>query len=157
MTNALCEVELVNAQIELKEPIVAGFFIVQYAKLRKFELYYNFFFKFSDVNLFEEWEMDTESFYFALAERDLEVCIRPEMRAEWEQLRSKDCTDWFIADAVGNMFPQMSCDNHKKNRTSESLVFPQSSSGVRKSCVFVIKLTAATTLPLTSWNSAAKD
>ena len=36
------EVELVKSEIELREPIIVGFFILQYAKLRKLELYYNF-------------------------------------------------------------------------------------------------------------------
>ena len=46
------------------------------------ELYYNFFTKFCDVGKFEELEMDTNSLYLALAEKELEDCIRPEMKAE---------------------------------------------------------------------------
>ena len=45
------------------------------------ERYYNFFTRFCDVNKFEELEMHTDSLYFALAEKELEDCIRPEMRA----------------------------------------------------------------------------
>ena len=37
------EVELVKSKIEHREPIIVGFFILQYAKLRMLELYYNFF------------------------------------------------------------------------------------------------------------------
>ena len=59
--NSLYEVELAKAQIEHREPIIVGFFILQYAKLRMLELYYNFFTKFCDVNKFEELEMDTDS------------------------------------------------------------------------------------------------
>ena len=44
--------------------------------------------------------MDTDSLYLALAEKELEDCIRPEMRAEWQRLRSNDCVDNFTADAV---------------------------------------------------------
>ena len=36
------------------------------------ELYYNFFTKLCDVNKFEELEMDTDSLYLALAEKELE-------------------------------------------------------------------------------------
>ena len=32
--------------------------------------------------------MDTDSLYLALAEEELEDCIRPEMRAEWQRLQS---------------------------------------------------------------------
>ena len=68
VNNSLYEVELTKAQNELKEPIVVGLFIHQYAKLRMLELYYNFFTRFCDLNKFEELEMDTDSLYLALAE-----------------------------------------------------------------------------------------
>ena len=64
----LYEVELLKSTIEHREPIIVGFFILQYAKLRMLELYYNFFDKFCDVYKFEELEMDTDSLYLALAE-----------------------------------------------------------------------------------------
>ena len=83
MKNSLYEVELAKAEIEHNEPIIVGSFILQYAKLRMLELYYNFFTRFCEVNKFEELEMDTDSLYLALAEKELEDCIRPEMRAEW--------------------------------------------------------------------------
>ena len=51
------------------------------------ELYYNFLTRFCDVNKFVELEMDTDSLYLPLAEKELEDCIRPEMRAEWQKLR----------------------------------------------------------------------
>ena len=43
ITDQLYEVELVKSEIEHREPIIVGFFILQYAKLRILELYYNFF------------------------------------------------------------------------------------------------------------------
>ena len=61
MNNSLYEVELAKAEIEHKEPIIVGFFIPQYAKLRRLELHYNFFTRFCDVNKFEGLEMDTDS------------------------------------------------------------------------------------------------
>ena len=82
VNNSLYEVELAKAQIEHKKPIIVGFFVLQYAKLWLLELYYNFFTRFCDVNKFEELEIDTNSPYLALAEKELEHCIRPEMRAE---------------------------------------------------------------------------
>ena len=67
----LYEIELQKSTIEHKEPIIVGFFILQFAKLRMLELYYNIFDKFCDVNKFEELEMDTDSLYLALAEENL--------------------------------------------------------------------------------------
>ena len=69
LNKSLYEVELAKAQIEHKEPIVVGFFILQYAKPRMLELYYNFFAKFCDVNKFEALEMDTDSLYLARDEK----------------------------------------------------------------------------------------
>ena len=73
----LYEVELVKLETEHKEPLIVGFFMLQYAKLRMLELYYNFFDKYGDVTKFEELEMDTDSLYLALSEQDLFDCIRP--------------------------------------------------------------------------------
>ena len=76
----LYEVELLKSTIKLREPIIVGFFIIQYAKLRMSKLYYNFFNKFCDVSIFEELEMDTDSLYLAPAEEILYECIQPEKR-----------------------------------------------------------------------------
>ena len=82
VNNSLNEVEFSKAQIEHKEPIIVGFFILQYAKLRMLELYYNFSTRFCVVNNFEDLEMNTGLLYLAFAEKELEQVIRPEMRAE---------------------------------------------------------------------------
>ena len=50
INDQLYEVELAKAEIEHREPILVGFFILQFAKLRMLELYYNFFERFCDVN-----------------------------------------------------------------------------------------------------------
>ena len=70
------------------------------------ELYYNFVTRLCDVNKFEELERDTDSLYLALVEKKLEDCMRPEIRAEWQRLRSNDCVDSFTADDVANFFPE---------------------------------------------------
>ena len=69
------------------------------------ELYYNFFTKLCVVNKFEELEMDTNSLYLALAKKELEGCIRPAMKADWQMLRSKICFDCFTAEAVAIFSP----------------------------------------------------
>ena len=80
MSDPLYEVELVKSEIQHKEPIIVGLFILQYAKLRVLQLSYNFFDKFCDVAKFEELEMDTNALFLALSEHDLYDCIRPTMR-----------------------------------------------------------------------------
>ena len=125
ITNQLYQVELVNSEIELREPIIVGFFIPQYAKLRMLEKYYNFFKNFRDTDMYEELKMDTDSLYLALSEEDLEDVILPEKRAEWDQLRSKDCTDDFTANATDNFFPRTCCSVHKKLDKREPSLFKE--------------------------------
>ena len=78
MNNSLFEVELTRTQIEHKEPIIVGSFILQYANPRRLELYYNFLTNFCDVKMFDGLETDTDS----LAEQELEDYMRPQVRAE---------------------------------------------------------------------------
>ena len=120
VSKELYEVELPKSKIEHREPIIVGFFILQYAKLRVFGLYYNFFDRFCDVNKFEELEMDTDSLYLALAHENLYECFRPAKKQEWEALRKQDCNDSFQADAFQNFFLRTCCSKHKKHDTYNS-------------------------------------
>ena len=63
ITDQQYEVELVKSEIVHNEPIIVGFFILQYAKLRMLELYYNFIKKFCDTEKYQELEMNTNSLY----------------------------------------------------------------------------------------------
>ena len=123
VNNSLYEVELAKEQIERKEPIIVGFFILQYAKPRMLELYYNFFTNFCDVTKFEQLEMHPDSLYLALAEKELEDCVKPEMRAEWQRLRSNDCVDSFSTNAVANFFPRTCCVKDKQHDKREPGLF----------------------------------
>ena len=125
VNNSLYEVELAKAQIEHKEPIIVGFFVLQYAKMRMLELYYIFFIRFCVVNTFKELEMDTDSLYLAVAEKELEDCIRPERRAEWQRFRSNDCVNNFTADAVASFFPRRCCVKHKQHDQREPRLFKE--------------------------------
>ena len=125
VNNSLYEVELAKAQIEHKEPIIVGFFSLQYAKLRMLGLYYNLFTRFCDVNKFEVLEMDRDSLYLALAEKELEDCLRPEMRAEWQRLRSNDCVNSFTAVAVADFLARTFWMKHKQHEKRESGLFKE--------------------------------
>ena len=132
------EVELVTSTVKHREPIIVGFFISQYAKLRMPELYYNFFDKFCDVQKFEELEMDTNSLYLTLAHENLYECIKPEMRSIWNQMRSNDCTDFFTLIVQVNFFQEFVAINIQ-NMTSVSLDYSRRSSDVLKCYVYVAK------------------
>ena len=59
--------------------------------------------------------MDTDWLYLSLVEKKLKTCMRPEMRPEWQKLRSNDCVDSFAADAVANFFPKTCCVKYKQH------------------------------------------
>ena len=69
--------------------------------------------------------MDTDSLYLALAEKELEDCIRPEMRAEWQRWRINDCVDSFTADAVANFFPRTCSVKYKQHDKLEPGLFEE--------------------------------
>ena len=69
--------------------------------------------------------MDTDSLYLALSEEDLEDVILPEKRAEWDKLRSKDCTDYFTANETDIFFPRTSCHTHKRHEKREPGLFKE--------------------------------
>ena len=121
----LYEVELVKSEIEHRELIIFGFVNLQYAKLRMLEVYYNFFKKFCDTEKYEELETDTDSHYLALSEENLEDIILAEKKNEWEEVRSRDFTDSFNANAKDNFFPGTCCAAHKKHNKSEPGLFKE--------------------------------
>ena len=114
----LYEVDLLKSTTELREPIIVGFFILQYAKGRMFH-------KYCDENKIEELEMDTDSLYLALAEDNLDDCILPEKKAQWTLIRRNDCRDDFIADADKNFFPRTCCAVQKKHDEREPGLFKE--------------------------------
>ena len=97
--------------------------MLQYAKLRLLELYYNLFERFCDANKFEELEMDTDSLYLALSEKELCDFIREESKLEWELMKKGDREDDFTANATTNLFPRTHCAKHKKNDKREPGLF----------------------------------
>ena len=77
ITDQLYGVELVKSEFEHREPIIVGLFILQYAKLRVLELYYNFFKKFCDTDKYENIELDADSLYLALSEKNCRTLFFP--------------------------------------------------------------------------------
>ena len=55
-----------------------------------------------------------------MSQEKLEDVILPEKRAEWDQLRSEDCTDNFTAKATDNFFPR-TCYNARKKHDKRDL------------------------------------
>ena len=75
--------------------------------------------------MLEELDIDTDSLYLPLAVKNMEYCIRPEMKTEWQRLRSKDCGDRFTAHASGIFSPRICSDKHKKQDKREPGLFKE--------------------------------
>ena len=114
LPSSIYEVEMVKSEVNHKEPIIVGFFILQYAKLTRLQLFYKFFQLFCDSQKYEQIEMDTDSLYMALSEDKVEGLIRPEMKLMWEINRENDRRDEFRADEHYNFFPKKYCQKHWK-------------------------------------------
>ena len=142
-----------KSTIEHREPIIVGFFIIQYAKLRMLELYYNFFDELCDVNKFEELEMDSDSLHLALAEENLYDCIEPEKRAAWEKMTAET-----LSRRMQNRISSLERVAVRiKSMVSGSRDFLKKNSYVQKCYVCVARhIAAMTTSPISS-NLALKD
>ena len=106
------EVELKKCRVVHKEPIIVGFFILQYAKLTMLQLVYEFFDKFCDPSKYEFIETDTDSLYLAISERTIPEIIRSDREDAWTSLRLADCRPDFEADGQYNFFPRECCPEH---------------------------------------------
>ena len=101
--------------------------------------------------------MDTDSLYLALSEENLEDVIVPKKRAEWKQLRSKDCIDNFTANATDKFFSPEIDVMSTRNMIRENRVSSKKSLDVQKCCVSVAKHFVVMISVLTSTSLAAKD
>ena len=99
--------------------------------------------------------MDTDSLYLALSEEFLEAVSLPTKRAEWDQLRSKNCNDNFTAIETGIFSPELAV--MPRNMIRESRVSSNKSLDVQKCCVSVVKNIVAIKNRLTSTSLAATD
>ena len=82
-------------------PVIIGFSILQLAKLRMLEFYYDFMDKFVSRANFQYVEMDTDSAYMALS-GDLETIIKPNLQEQFYR-------SW------GEWLPRPYCTQHKED------------------------------------------
>ena len=80
--------------------------------------------------------MDADSLYLHLAEKELEDCIRPELKAERQRLRSNDCVDSFTANAVAPFFPRTCCVKHKEYDKREPGLFEEEFRRTEMLCLY---------------------
>ena len=107
------EIEMQKRKIKLDLPIQIGYFILQYAKLRMLQFYYDFLIKYISRDKFELLEMDTDSNYFSIAGESLQDVIRPELLEEYNNQLTGFCENNDIS-AETHWFPRTCCQHHAK-------------------------------------------
>ncbi|WAR06799.1 hypothetical protein MAR_016757 [Mya arenaria] len=109
------EIEMSKRKIKLDLPIQLGYFILQYAKLRMLEFYYDFMDVYVDRRDFEYCEMDTDSAYMAISGKTLEEVIKPDMLEKYKFGLLGFCFDSEKeADSQYHWFPHTCCAKHAK-------------------------------------------
>jgi hypothetical protein len=107
------EMEMAKKVIRLDLPIQLGYFILQYAKLRMLEFYYDFMDVYVERQDFEYCEMDTDSAYMAISGSSLENVIKPNMKDKYQRGLKGFCTNLEIeADTGYHWFPRTCCREH---------------------------------------------
>ena len=124
INDQLYELELAKARLSTENPSLLGFSSYNTLNLECWS-FTTTFLRFCDVNKFEELEMDTDSLYLALSEKELYDCIREESKVESELLRTEDCKYEFTANATTIFFPRTCCTEHKKHDKREPGLFKE--------------------------------
>ena len=107
------ELELQKDRIKLDLPIQIGYFILQIAKLRILEFYYDCIDKYIPRTSFELLESDTDSLYFAISGSTLTEVIKPELKLEFDLYLNGFCSQQPI-DASTHWLPRTCCSTHAK-------------------------------------------
>jgi G:T-mismatch repair DNA endonuclease (very short patch repair protein) len=108
------EIESSKNKVNLDLPTLLGFWILQLAKLRMLEFYYDFVDKYVKREHFQYCEMDTDSAYMAIAKEHFDDVIKPSMKEEYEKGSYGFCVDSAIkADSDFHWFPRRCCTKHK--------------------------------------------
>ena len=107
------EIEAARKTIRFDVPIQIGFFVLNYAKLRMLQFYYDFLCNYINPALFECIQMDTDSLYLGIAGSDLESIISPDKRSEFENLVYKSCHKSEMRASDDIFMPRKCCDKHK--------------------------------------------
>jgi len=85
------EVEKSKEQLDINLPIQIGYFILQYAKLRMLQFYYDYQDVYVDRGDFAYCEMDTDSAYMALSGPTFTSVVKPDLyclriqKSQWVQ------------------------------------------------------------------------
>lgn len=128
----LYEVNMAKKSVYADLPIQLGFTILQLAKLKMLQFYYDFLQRDCDNQKFQMLQMDTDSNYLALSGQSIRDIIKPDMKAEFEEtIKHKYCSkDAIYTPEQGFFLPRECCTEHKKYDKRTPGLFKLEASGV---------------------------
>ena len=94
------EIEMRKRTVTYALHVHVGFFVLQYAKMRMLQFYYDFIDRYVERPLFQYCEMDTDSAYLALAHESVDILVTPALRDHYFRHRF----EWL---------PSECCDEHR--------------------------------------------
>jgi hypothetical protein len=137
------EVESTKGCTNLNLPIILGFFILGYAKLRMCQFYFDFLKKYVSRNMFSIIQMDTDSLYFALGAKNLTEAIKSEMKKKYDLLLKGNCnkqtTKVLHNTKQEYWFPRTCCIHHSNYDKRESGLFHLEFSSGQEMCSLASK------------------
>ena len=114
LDDELYEIESVKKKVTLDLPIYLGYFILQYAKLRMLQFYYDCLDDIVDRSDFEYIEMDTDSAYIAITDKKLGQVVKKDKKKNYLNLIYNQCTETHDDDFLHQQwFPRDCCDKHR--------------------------------------------
>ena len=119
--NKMFEIECAKRCINFDLPSQLGFFVLQYAKLRMLEFYYDFLDYFCQRKDFEYLQMDTDSAYIGITGKNLDDIVTKE-RKKYLDLRTEYCQQENI-DPAKFYLPRKCCEKHINHDNREPGLF----------------------------------
>ena len=117
----LFEVECSKRIIKFDLPSQLGFFVLQYAKLRMLEFYYDFLDIFCDRKDFEYLQMDTDSAYIGITKKNLDEIVSKNTD-QYFKLQENYCHQENI-NPSDFYLPRRCCEKHSKHDNREPGLF----------------------------------
>ena len=117
-----CEVEMSKSKQILNLPIQIGYSILQYAKLKMLEGYYDCLDYYVQRSDFEYIEMDTDSAYFAMSGKTLADIVKPHLKEEFLHEIFNSC---HLKKVIPNpyWFPRECYEKHKAYEKRQAGLF----------------------------------
>ena len=128
----LYEVTSSKSTVHVDLPIKPGFTILQIAKLRMLEFYYDFLQANCRPQSFQLCEMDTDSFYMAFSGENIEsIILNDKIRTEFtDKLRKTNCNANPYGPDQGHFFPRECCPKHAEYDSRTPGLFKLEATGI---------------------------